>query len=205
MTGDDVPRSVREDNETALSRLGSSKALFAKTGGDLGADEVLRTAADDAAGAADVFGEWADDDPDGEAAEAFALAAERASDQLDTVLDEVGGEYDPDTGGPVADHLRTVEGTAARAGALLGWSVVSDETLGQVVGFFVGDADPQMAQTFRGVREETGAVQDAALDLLGGVEDAEAAKPAADAVVEVAYEDYVATLEGMGRNPKDVC
>jgi len=205
MDAADLLDSVRDDNETALSRLGSSKALYAATGGELVAGQVLRAAADDAAAAADVFGAWADDEPDGDAAAAFADAAEHAEEQLDTVQGETDGEYDPATDGPVADHLRGVEGTAARAGALLGWSVVSDETLGQVVGFFVGDADPTTASTFRGVREGTDAVQAAALELLADVGDGDAAKAAADAVVEAAYDDYVATLEGMGVNPKNVC
>lgn len=204
MDQQDLLASIRDDNETALSRLGSSKALYAATGGELVAGQVLRAAADDAAGAADAFTRWADDEPDGDDAETFAAAAERADDQRDTALAELD-EYDPDTGGPVAEHLRDVEGTAARAGALVGWSVVSDETLGQVVGFFVGDADPQTAQTFRGVREETGAVQADALDIVADLGDRETAKAAADAVVQTAYEDYVATLEGMGVNPKDVC
>jgi len=201
----DVLAAVREDNETALSRLGSSKALFAATGGELEGEQVLRAAADDAAAAADVFEAWADDEPDGTAADTFAAAAGHASSQRETVVGELDGDHDPDTGGAVADHLRDVEGTAARAGALVGWSVVSDETLGQVVGFFVGDADPLTAQTLREVREETGAVQAAARDLLASVDDADAAGTAADAVVQAAYDDYVATLEGMGVNPKNVC
>jgi hypothetical protein len=201
---DDLIESVRDDNETALSRLGSSKALFAKTGGELEAMPVLRAAADDAAAAADAFESWATDEPDDEAAETFRTAASHARSQLETVRGEVG-DHDPDTDDPVAEHLRGVEGTAARAGALLGWSVVSDETLGQVVGFFVGDADPQTAQTVRGVREETAAVQEAALALVASVDDEAAAKAAADAVVQAAYDDYVDTLEGMGVNPKNVC
>jgi hypothetical protein len=204
MTEDDVLDAVREDNETALSRLGSSKALYAATGGELVADRVLEAAADDAAAAADAFAAWADDEGHDAAADAFAAAADRARDQRATVEGELDG-HDPDTGGAVADHLREVEGTAARAGALAGWSLVSDATLGQVVGFFVGDADPQTASTFRDVRGETEAIQDAAVGLLGSVEDDEAAKAAADAVVQAAYDDYVATLEGMGVNPKDVC
>jgi hypothetical protein len=204
MNADEILEAVREDNESALSRLGASKALYAATGGELVAEQVLRAAADDAAGAADVFDRWADDESDADAADTFATAADRAASQCDTVLGELEG-YDPETGGPVADHLRDVTGTAARAGALLGWSVVSDETLGQVVGFFVGDADPQTASTFRGVREETAAVQEAALSLLEATEDHDVSAAAADAVVEAAYDDYVETLEGMGVNPKNVC
>jgi hypothetical protein len=196
--------AVREDNETALSRLGSSKALYAATGGELDGDQVLRAAADDAAGARDVFSAWADDEPDEDAAVTFAAAAERTGDQLETALGELDG-YDPGTEDPLAEHLRAVSGTAARAGALLGWSAVSDETLGQVVGFFVGDADPMTASTFRDVRGETGAIQERALELLESIDDRETAKAAADAAVEAAYDDYVATLEGMGVNPKDVC
>lgn len=202
---DDVLDAVRDDNETALSRLGSSKALYAATGGQLGAEEVLRAAADDAAAARAVFAAWADDEPDDEAADAFAAAAERAADQLETVRDELADEHEPEPEDPLADHLRDVDGTATRAGALLGWSAVSDETLGQVVGFFVGDADPGTASTFRDVRGETEEIRELALDLLGGIDDRDAAKDAADAAVQAAYDDYVKTLEGMGVDPKNVC
>lgn len=41
MDPNELVEVVREDNHTALSRLGSAKALYADTGGDMDAEPVL--------------------------------------------------------------------------------------------------------------------------------------------------------------------
>ena len=87
--------------------------------------------------------------------------------------------------------------------------VVTPETLGQVVGFFVGDADPQTASTFRDVRGRIEESRDEALEILEAVcetdEEWDRALHAASATVQHAYDDYTETLESMGINPKNVC
>ncbi|MFC6725872.1 transcription antitermination protein, partial [Halobium palmae] len=79
----------------------------------------------------------------------------------------------------------------------------------QMVGFFVGDADTSTADTFRDVKDDLDAEIDEAVETLGEVcvrdEDWDAAREAASAVLEAAYDDYVETLEGMGVEPKNVC
>jgi hypothetical protein len=86
---------------------------------------------------------------------------------------------------------------------------VTGKTVEQMVGFFVGDADPTTANTFRELRGDVETQRDDAAELLADTctddDEWDRASEAADAVVEVAYDDYVETLEGMGVKPKNVC
>ena len=66
--------NVREENRTPLSRLGSSKALYADTEGEMDDESVLAAAADRAHHAAETFATWADEESD-EAADLFDDAA----------------------------------------------------------------------------------------------------------------------------------
>jgi hypothetical protein len=81
--------------------------------------------------------------------------------------------------------------------------------VGQAVGFFVGDADPTTADRFRSVRSDLADARDDVAAALEAVcetdDDWDRARSAATAVVEAAYDDYVATLESMGVEPKNVC
>jgi len=206
MDGQDFLDAVRDDHETALSRLGSSKWIYALTGGEMDGEHVRRAAADEASVAATTFDAWAADEGDETAAETFVDAADTARDHLETVRPE---DYRPVESLPAYDALAGVEGTAARSGAFLARALVTGETLGQMVGFFVGDADPGTANTFRDLRGDVEAQRDAAVDLLDAVcgsdDDWETAREAADTVIEAAYDDYVETLESMGVKPKNVC
>jgi len=206
MDGRDLLEAIRDDHETPLSRLGSSKWVYALTGGEMDAEHVRRAAADEASVAATTFDAWAADEGDETAAETFAAVADTARDHLDTVCPE---EYRPDDSLPTYDTLAGVEGTAARAGALLARTVVTGRTLGQMVGFFVGDADPSTASTFRDLKADVENGREDAIDLLDSVcaddDDWVAARRAADEVIEAAYDDYVETLESMGVKPKNVC
>jgi hypothetical protein len=78
-----------------------------------------------------------------------------------------------------------------------------------MVGFFVGDADPRAANDFREFRSEIDAEHERVLDTLDSVcatdDEWAAARDAAEAVIEAAYDDYVETLESMGTKPKNVC
>jgi hypothetical protein len=207
MTSQDVLDSLREEHETPLSRLGSSKWVYALTGGEMTSETVLAAAADEMHAAADVFDTWAASADDGDAATLFGNAADDARDHYDTV---VPAEYEPaDSRPPVYDVLAGADGTITRAGALLGRTLVTGKTIGQMVGFFVGDADPQTADTFRGIRTDVEDQQASVLELLDAVcvdeADWEVARAAAADVVEAAYDDYVTTLESMGVEPKNVC
>ncbi len=190
--------AVRDDNETALSRLGSSKSLYALTDGEMEEDVVLARAADHSYHAAETFDDWADGN------EAFATAVETERDHYDVLAGKVGGHEPGDPSG-VYDALADLEGTAARLGGLVGWAVVLRKTTGQLTGYFTGQADPQTSQVFREFGDDLEAVEDAALDALAEVGDWDAAREAADLVVETAYDEYFETLEALGVNPKPVC
>ncbi|ELZ89717.1 hypothetical protein [Haloferax sulfurifontis] len=193
--------TLRDDHETPLSRLGSSKALYAVTGGEMDGDAVRAAAAAEAAAAADLFDWWADDEPNDEAAALFSDLADTARDHADTV------DAEPDGSKPnVYDVLAEFETTDGRLGGALARALVSLKTVEQMVGFFVGDADPMAANDFRTLKSDL----NDQLDALGAavsdlVEDDAVAREAADAVVEAAYDEYVETLEGMGVKPKNVC
>ncbi|GGC50368.1 transcription antitermination protein [Haloferax sulfurifontis] len=193
--------TLRDDHETPLSRLGSSKALYAVTGGEMDGDAVRAAAAAEAAAAADLFDWWADDEPNDEAAALFSDLADTAREHADTV------DAEPDGSKPnVYDVLAEFETTDGRLGGALARALVSLKTVEQMVGFFVGDADPMAANDFRTLKSDL----NDQLDALGAavsdlVEDDAVAREAADAVVEAAYDEYVETLEGMGVKPKNVC
>ncbi|WP_424007394.1 transcription antitermination protein [Haloferax denitrificans] len=193
--------TLRDDHETPLSRLGSSKALYAVTGGEMDGDAVRAAAAAEAAAAADLFDWWADDEPNDEAAALFADLADTAREHADTV------DAEPDGSKPnVYDVLAEFETTDGRLGGALARALVSLKTVEQMVGFFVGDADPMAANDFRTLKSDLNDqldTLDAAVSDL--VEDDAVAREAADAVVEAAYDEYVETLEGMGVKPKNVC
>jgi hypothetical protein len=201
----DVSTHVQDQSETELSRLNSSKALFAMTDGEMSEGPLLEALATRFGAISAVYEEWAAED-DGEVATVAGEAAETVGEHLATIR-EAGdlSEGSADAGDdPVADALGEQEGDTARLGAIVGEALVTGKVLDQVVGFFVGNADPQTAGTFRDVRdatEERGNAAEAALSN----DQAAAAETAATAVVEAAYDDYVARLEAQGVNPKPVC
>jgi hypothetical protein len=201
MDGTTLVETLTDDLETELSRLGSSKWLYALTGGEMTGSAVRAAAATDAAAAAERFEAWA---ADAGAADPFADLAATATERSESVGAEADAA-DRRTYGTLAEF----DDTVARLGGALGHSLVLDRTVGQMIGFFVGDADPSTAGTFRSLRDDADADRDrivAALDdRCDSDDDWERARSAATAVVEATYEDYVATLESMGIKPKNVC
>jgi len=200
MDGTTLVDTVTDDLETQLSRLGSSKWLYALTDGDKTGEAVRTAAATDAAAAAETFGAWADD-ADGETFEALAASAADRRDAVDPGADAAArGLY---------DALAGLDGTVSRLGGALGYFLVLDRTVGQMVGFFVGDADPSTANEFRDLRSDVDADRSRVVDALdsacSGDDDWDRAAAAATTVVEATYDDYVETLESMGIKPKNVC
>jgi hypothetical protein len=200
MDGTTLVDTLTDDLETELSRLGSSKWLYALTDGDMTGDAVRAAAAADAAAAAETFETWA------AAADATveALAAE-AVDRRDAL--------DPDADAAnrrTYDALADFDDPIDRIGGALGYALVLDRTIGQMVGFFVGDADPSTANQFRDLRDGANDVRaqvvDAFDDRCADDDDRwDRAADAATAVVDATYDDYVETLESMGVKPKNVC
>lgn len=209
MTPEELETAVRDDNETALSRLGSSKALYAATGGEMNANEVLQAAADAEHTAANTFADWADTESNEDAATVFDDVAAGERDHADQVLDKLD-DYDPeDDPSGIQAELRQLDDTIDRAGGLLGRIIATEKSKTQLSGFFTGQADPGTANLFRDLKSDLDDQRDAVHALLQAVcqtdEDWDRARTAATNAIQAAYEDYTERLERMGVNPKPVC
>jgi hypothetical protein len=190
---DDIVATVRAENNTELSRLGSSKALYAATGGEMEPEPVLRALADATHHAAETLADWG--------ADPFADAAERERDHHEQVRGELES-YEPGDPPAVVTALADLDGRTERLGGVVGWTLVAEQTAAQATGFFTGQADPATASLFRGFGDGYESIRESAL---AAIDDAAAAAEAATAVVQAAYDEYVAGLEAMGVNPKPVC
>jgi len=202
---------VRTDNKTALSRLGSSKALYAETDGDIEADTVLRAAAIAEDTARETFEQWADDEANEAAAGLFADLADQEADHYETVagkLDDAPDAGDADLPA-IQSTLRGFESTVERVGGLVGRCLVAKKSKEQYTGYFVGDADPRTASVFRGLGGDVEDQLDRAAELIESVcetaEDVDRAREAAGEAIQAAYDEYTDSLESMGVNPKPVC
>lgn len=196
--------TVREDNKTELSRLGSSKSLYADTEGEMEPEAVLSAAADAAHHAAETFGGWAGTD----SASAFAVAADNERDHYESILGELDA-HDPGESPAIVDAIGGYETTPERLGGVLAWTLTAEKTASQCSGFFTGQADPQTASLFRGFGDDYEATREKALSALEtvceGDDDWDSAAVAASEAVGAAYDDYFETLEALGVNPKPVC
>ena len=209
---DDFIDTVRTENSTALSRLGSSKALYAETSGELDADTVLWAAAIAEDAARETFEMWAADEANDAAAELFADVAGEEADHYETVagkLDDPPQAVDADELPAIQSVLRDSESTVERAGGLVGRCLVAKKSKEQYTGYFVGDADPQTAGVFRDLGSDVDGQLDRAVDLVDAVcetvDDRKQAQTAATAAIQAAYTEYTQSLESMGVNPKPVC
>ncbi len=199
MDVDEFTDALRDAHETPLSRLGSSKSLYALTGGEMAGDAVRAAVAREATLAAEAYADLASE-TSGETKTLFETLADRVAKQAETAGAEPADREFPD-----AEALGEPTTDAGRLGAALARQLLADTRVGQAVGFFVGDADPAGADEFRSLREAVAADHDRVADRLAAVDDRAATREAADAVIEAAYDDYVESLESMGVEPKNVC
>ena len=204
------PDAVAEAKAVELDRLGSQQSLVALTDADLDAEAVLRAAAQSERTARETFSGWAESEDDPQASETSASLAERESDHYERVLAELDGEFTPsDAVDPMHDHLRGLDTAVERAAGLVGRSLVADRTQLQVVNFFVNEADERRADLFRELRADTREGVETGAELLenqcDGEDDWERATEVAEDVVQIAYDDYAETLQGMGLDPKPIC
>lgn len=207
MNAEELIEAIREDNETALSRLGSSKSLYADTEGEMEANEVLAAAATAEHHAAETYEAWAETE-DGEVGDAFAETAREERKHYETVASELES-HEPGKTPAIQSYLRKLEGTVERLGGFVGRTIAAEKSKTQVTGFFVGNADPQTAQLFRSMNDDLEAQLERVSELLDaecdGEDDWKRAREAATGAIEAAYEEYTDQLESMGVNPKPVC
>jgi hypothetical protein len=206
MNADAFLDAVKDEQKTELSRLGSSKSLYADTGGEMETDVVLGAVADLLGHAEETVAEWAGE-TEGAAGDCFESVAATLGETYGTVAGELGEHERGDV--PAVVAALDDEDTPARAGGLVGYLLVAEKKVGQAVGFFVGQAAPGAADTFRGVRDDLNDAIDEAVAALGDVcadeDDWTLAETAAVETVVAAYDDYFETLESLGVNPKPVC
>jgi len=209
MTPEEFTEAVREASRTALSRLGSSKSLYADTMGDMDTDAVLGAAADAEHHAAETYAAWAESENDPEVAEAFDATADEEREHYETVAGKLDDHEPNDEIPAIHESLRSLDGTVERLGGFVGRTLAAEKSKEQMTGFFVGQADPGTAQSFRDMGEDLDAQLDRALDLLAehceSEDDWERAETAASGAIQAAYDEYTERLEGMGVNPKPVC
>lgn len=200
--------AVRDRNETALSRLGSSKSLYADTGGEMEPETVLAAAADAEHAAAETFEAWAET-ADEDAAAVFAETAEEERDHYEQVAAELDAHDPSDAVPAIQAYLRDLDDTVERLGGLVGRTLAAEKSKEQTTGFFVGQAKPTTASLFRELGGDLDGQLDRATALLGerceADDDWDRALAAADAAIQTAYEEYTERLESMGVNPKPVC
>ncbi|WP_227352904.1 rubrerythrin family protein [Haladaptatus salinisoli] len=208
MNPDEFVEAVRKENETALSRLGSSKSLYAATGGEMEPDEVFRAAATSERAARRTFEGWADEEDDADAKELFADLAETEAEHYERVAGKVD-DHEPGETPALHEYLRGLDDTRARLGGLVGRVLASEKSKSQLTGFFTGQADPQTAQLFRDLKGDLDEQLEGALSALANECDTDEkwneAKEAAGGAISAAYEEYTESLESMGVNPKPVC
>jgi len=209
---DDFIDSVQTENKTALSRLGSSKALYAETEGNIEAETVLRAAAVAEDAARETFETWAAAEATAAAAARFGDLAEQEADHYETVaskLDDPPRAADAEAVPAIQSTLRGFGSTVERAGGLVGRCLVAKRSKEQYTGYFVGDADPRTASVFRDLGGDVDDQLDHAAELVEEVcesdDDREAALSAASEAIQDAYDEYTESLESMGVNPKPVC
>jgi hypothetical protein len=207
MDGQQFLDRVRENERTALERLGSDKALLAATGADLDTDTVLGVLAATELFHADAFRRWTGATDDERVADAFETAAERADDHVDRLAANL--EDVPDGSGLETGVGGQDDAVTRAAAGLVGASLVLDCVLLQAVNFFVNEADERRADLIRDIRNAADDRRDVGLALLEDLcatdDEWERAATAVEDAIAAAYDDYAETLEGMGIDPKPVC
>lgn len=204
MDGTAFLEEIETKLRTELSRIGSSKSLYADTVGEMEPDAVLAAGADNAGHAAETVESWATDSQQ----DVFDDAGDRIRNQSEELTAELDG-YEQGEPPAAVVALREAADDPARLGALVGWSLVTERKSTQSSGFFTGQADPGTASTFRSFGDDYEEIREQALDALDTVclsdEQWVRALSAGSAVVEAAYDEYFETLEDLGMNPKPVC
>lgn len=208
MDGQTFLDDLRDEHETELSRLGSSKAVYALTGGEMEGEAVRAGTARELSAVAPVLEEWAEA-ADGDTETLYSDVAAFVADTATTVDGEAATPEGADVTHITADALSALDDEPARLAGVAAALLVLGKLSEQLVGYFVGDADRAGAQEFREIRDQLQASRDDAAAHLETTctDDADwtAARDAAAGVVDGAYDWYVETLEAMGVEPKNVC
>jgi hypothetical protein len=203
MDGQDLIDVLRSDHDRALDRLGSSKSLYASTDGATTVDRVHGVAVAELAAARTTFESWAEEESDGTAASLFEATGAAAATHHDAI-----GPSPHEPGDPSRKYgtLHSFDGTPARLGGVLGWSLVTIATIDQMVDFFAGHADSETADAYRAVRKDLAHFRDRSATTIGMYCETDRewaiAEDAAGDVIEETYAEYVESLESLDVDPE---
>ena len=208
MDGQTFLDELRDGHETELSRLGSSKAVYALTGGEMDGDTVRVSTARELHAVAPVLEQWAEDG-EAEAADLYGTVASNLDDWANRLDEEAAVPEGEEFTHVTAGALAACDDELARAAGLTAALLVLAKVAEQLVGFYVGDADRKGAAEFRDLRDDLRDYRDDAASFLetccSDETDWTGAHETAEMVVDGAYDWYVETLEDMGIEPKNVC
>ncbi|WP_254536893.1 rubrerythrin family protein [Halomarina litorea] len=209
MNEEEFTATVREECAQELDRLGSEKALVATTAAQLEDDRVLESAAQAEQRAIETFEQWSTTEANTEAQTTFERILGQEQDHYDRIAEhlETVSEADEDE---LHEYLRGLDDAIERVAAgVVARGMVSSRSLLQTINYFVNESDEATADLFRDIRAETDEQVESGARLLADLcaEDAqwERAQTAAVQTIQLAYEEYAESLEGMGIDPKPVC
>lgn len=209
MTPRDFLDDLEAGYETELSRLGSSKAIYALTSGEMDASAVFIALATRSRIAADAFGGWADTEDSPDPAALFDTVSQHERDRASDLFEQTDTSPPDPVENRVSDYFEDLTSTIDRTAALIAWLIISDRTYSQTIGFFVGSANRDAADRFRTYRDETTDHLERALSIIetqcSTADDWDQAEKTAGDVIDGAYDTYATTLEDMGINVKPIC
>lgn len=195
MDGPHLVAVLRSDHETVLAALGSSKALFALTDGSVDAATVNGVALRELSMAESTFDSWASAESDERVADLFDMAGATAADHRQAISQAAG-----DT--PAVDRWferPSFATTPGRLGGVIGWTLVTEVTVDQIVDFFIGATVTETAERYRDLRTDVEQLRDRTTTTIAeayGSEDAwSTAQQAASTVIGTADEAYRQRLD----------
>ena len=201
--------TVEETNKTALSRLGSSRSLYAATAGDIDTEPVLIALVEAEHAAVQTFSDWAETESHPIARNLWEDLAAVEEQHLEVAQQLLAASHQPGNEPALHTYLRNLTSPESRVGGLIGRILASQRSKDQLIGYFIGAADPQTTDVIRSFRADldeqftdaTEAIESICTDDEAWVE----AETAATGAIQATYEEYVEQLEALGVNPKPVC
>ena len=201
---------LESEYSAELALLGSERFRTAAAGGPPKPEPLLSAAAESEHAARTTFAEWAADEEDGGARDAFESVVDQEAGHRERVAAELD-EWTPEDGGagPMHAYLRGRASTVERiAGGMVGRPLVSLRTHAQLIDFFENERETsdsaRRAALFRDLRAETAGTLEEGLALLGercGDGKWETAELVAGYTIRLAHDDTADALRSLGIDP----
>ncbi len=206
MEAEELVENIEVEKKTELSRLNSSKNLLAQTDGEIDVENILKETINSENSAIKTFQAWKKSEKNSEIKENLNDFESIEKGHLKKVEKEINNRYSPIDNSSLHEYMRSLEATQERLGALIGRSLVSDNTLKQTTVFFVGRGEEKRADIFREMRKDNKEILDKTKKMLNKTcKDWGIPERTAKKTIDIVYSNYAETLEGLGINPKPVC